>query len=251
MLLAIDIGNSNIVYGLFQKEKLLDSWRIETKKDKNEEYYRQKLQDKHIPSIDDIAIASVVPELDQAFKNLSTNFIKTDPLFVSTELDTGIANLTNTPSQLGADRLADIVAAIALYTGPRIVVDLGTASKFEAVSEKNEYLGGAIGPGIGTSFESLIKAASKLQDVKLSAPEKVVGSFTTEEHLNSGFVNGFAGMIDGMILRMKDELGWGNPSIILTGGFTDLISPFIKTKLIVNKDLPLEGLNILWERNKQ
>jgi type III pantothenate kinase len=250
MLLAIDIGNSNIVFGLFDKDRLVDSFRIETEKDKREEYYRQKISDKQVSTVDGVVIGSVVPELDNIFTSVIAELFHTKPLFISTELDTGIINLTRTPSELGADRLADAVAAIALYQGNRIIVDLGTASKFEAVSEKNEYLGGAIGPGVGSSFSSLIKAASKLSEVKLSPPKKVVGGFVTEEHLNSGFVYGFAGMVDGMIFRMKEELGWDSPAIILTGGFTDLISPHLQTKVVINKNLTLEGLRILWGRNK-
>lgn len=251
MLLAIDIGNSNIVFGVFDKSKLINHWRIETAKDKSEDFYRQKLSEKNIARVDNVIIGSVVPELDTIFDHISSHLFKTKPQFVSTMLDTGITNLTNTPSELGADRLADIVAAISLYPGPRIVVDLGTASKFEAISEKNEYLGGAIGPGIGVSFTSLIHAASKLHDMKLSSPKKVVGGFTTEEHLNSGFVNGFAGLIDGMVLRIQEELHWDNPHIVMTGGFTELVSQHLKTKATIHKNLTIEGLRTLWERNQK
>ena len=200
-------------------------------------------------TIDAVCIGSVVPELDGTFRTLSQTLFNTVPLFVSTRLTTGIANLSETESGLGADRLSDIVAALTLYSGNRIVIDLGTASKFEAISAKDEYVGGAIGPGVGTSFDALIANASKLGDMQLKAPQKVVGGFTTEEHLNSGFIHGFASMIDGMSQRIRNELSWTEPTIILTGGFTDLISPFLYEKIIINKKLVLEGLRILWERN--
>lgn len=248
MLLAIDIGNSNIVFGVFDGRDLKDTWRIDTEKDKDENFYRQKMSGKKL-SVDNVVIGSVVPELDDVFASVCETLFKARPLFASTELNTGIENLSNKKSDLGADRLADVVGAIALYPGNRIIVDLGTASKFEAVSENNEYLGGAIGPGIGTSFSSLMKAASKLSEIRLSPPKKVVGGFVTEEHVNSGFIYGFAGLVDGMIFRIQEELGWDNPSIVITGGFTDLISPYLKTKITINKNLTLIGLHILWEKN--
>lgn len=249
MLLAIDIGNSNIVFGLFDGKDLKDSWRIVTEKDKAEAFYQPLLSEKNI-SASDVIIGSVVPELDGVFEKLCNETFHTKPLFATTELTTGIKNLTNEKSDLGADRLSDIVATIHLYHGNRIVIDLGTASKFDAISEKDEYLGGAIGPGIGNSLSSLIKGASKLSAIKLSSPKKVVGGFATEEHLNSGFIYGFAGLVDGMIFRMKEELGWDNPAIILTGGFTDMIAPHLQTKVTINKNLTLQGMQVLWEKNK-
>jgi type III pantothenate kinase len=250
MLLAIDIGNSNIVFGIFEGKNLKESWRIRTIKENDKEYYREQLADK-TNLITQVVIGSVVPELDDVFDSVSRDVFATKPLFISTELTTGIKNLTNEKSELGADLLADIAAAINLYSNDKIVIDLGTASKFLAISKSDEYVGGAIGPGIGSSFESLIKGASKLGDLKLSQPEKVVATFTTEEHLNSGFVYGFSGMTDGMVVRMIDELAWSNPTIILTGGFSDMIAPHLHTKVIVNKNLTLYGLQMLWEENQK
>lgn len=248
MLLTIDIGNSNIVFGIFDGTTLKESWRIKTEKDKDAIFYRENLSKKH-GVIHQVIIGSVVPELDSTFAKLSEELCHTKPLFASTELTTGIKNLTNLKSDLGADLLSDIVATIHLYPGNSIVIDLGTASKFLAVTKDGAYKGGAIAPGIGSSFQSLLSHASKLGAIELGQPKKVVGSLTTAEHLNSGFVYGFASMIDGMIERIKQELDWDNPTIIITGGFTDLATPHLHTKVIVNKDLTLEGLQILFSTN--
>lgn len=250
MLLAIDIGNSHIVCGLFDGDNLKETWRIPTEKNQSEEFYRQKLSEKNLTTIDGVVIGSVVPELDEIFSHISESLFQTKPLFVSTNLNTGITNLSKTDTELGADLLADIAAAIALYPENRLVIDLGTASKFLAIDDTNTYVGGAISPGIGTSFSSLLENASKLHDLRLSQTDNVVGGLTTTEHLNSGFIFGFVSLVEGMIVRMTDELQWDNPTIILTGGFTDLIAPHLRITVVFNKQLTLEGLRFLWERNK-
>ena len=251
MLLAIDIGNSNIVLGLFKSGVLVKEFRIETEKEKRQEWYLpfiKKFADKETM---DVAIASVVPELDDSFITICMKLFKKEPLFVSTLLKTNVVNLSKKPTQLGADRLSGVSAAISLTTGNRIVVDIGTATKFEVVSEKNEYLGGAIAPGVQVSFDALIKNASKLDSIKLVKPKKAIGGFTTEEHLMSGFINGFASMIDGMIERIIDEAKFSNQTVFLTGGFTDMIYPFLRKKVTADKTLTLKGIAVIQEMNRQ
>lgn len=249
MLLALDIGNSNIVVGLFNTDELIQTFRIETKKHETENHYQQQLSSLPESHISDVVIGSVVPELDSIFTSIfERQMIR--PLFVSTQLRSNIPNLSEKSTALGADRLADCVTAIEKYEGNRIVVDVGTATKFEVISENNEYKGGAISPGVGVSFDALLQSASKLSKITLSPPKKVVGGFSTEEHLDSGYIYGFASMIDGMIHKINAEMKWEKSTVILTGGFTDTLSPFIKTKVEINKNLTLEGLRILWQMNR-
>lgn len=252
MLLTIDIGNSNIVFGVFEKTGLLgNEIRIKTEKKKPTSHYLpfvKNISTKY--KITDVAISSVVPELDETLSDITKKTWNTTPFFASSKLQTTIPNLTKKESHLGADRLCNIVYAIHKSTGNRIVVDLGTATKFEVVSIKNEYLGGAIAPGVGDSFTSLLSHASKLPDLTLSTPKKVVGGFDTKEHLDSGFVFGFASMIDGMIEKIVEEQQLEDVIIFITGGFSELISPHITHSVTLNKTLTLEGLNILWSKNQ-
>lgn len=253
MLLTIDIGNSNIVLGVFDGDNLLETWRIETNKSGDVGHYVTQLTDalgENLKQINSVMIGSVVPELDKTFRDISKELFNKEPIFADTTLDTGLKDLSCTPSELGADRLADIVAATILYPGKSIVIDLGTAIKFEAVSEDKEYLGGAISPGIGVSFKALIKGASKLEDFELRNPTTSLGTDTAGQ-LNSGFVLGFASMISGMIAKMKRELEWEECNIIGTGGFIELIAPNVPELTEVNKQLTLEGLRLLWERNEK
>ncbi len=250
MLLTIDIGNSNIVLGIFDGVKLIDEKRINTNKGENVEFYRKELSEvlgDKVKQIEGVIIGSVVPELDEIFKQACKNLFKNEPQFVSVELDTGLVGLSEN-CELGADRLCNMVAAHTLYPGNAIVVDLGTATTYEVVSTKREYVGGAIGPGVGGSFKTLLGAASRLSNVRLSKPEKAVILGTTPQ-LNSGFVYGYSEMVGGMIRRMKEELKWNECHVIGTGGFVDLISPHVPEFTEVNKQLTLEGLRILRERN--
>lgn len=252
MLLTIDIGNSNIVLGIFDGDQLVETQRVETNKSGDVGFYNKHLGEalgERVKQIEGVMIGSVVPELDDVLKHVSKELFKKEPLFADTSLDTGLKDLSCKPSELGADRLSDIVAATILYPGKSIVVDLGTAIKFEAISEEKEYLGGAIAPGIGISFDALITGASKLSDLKLENPTTSLGSDTSGQ-LNAGFVLGFASMISGMVEKMKTELLWDECHVIGTGGFIDLISPHVPEFTDINKQLTLEGLRLLWKRNR-
>ena len=258
MLLTIDIGNSNIVLGVFDGDLpagrqgfLTYQKRIITDKSGSGEFYKNKLNEAlggKIKQIKGVIIGSVVPELDEVFKQVSKTLFNKEPLFAATTLNTGLINVS-TNCELGADRLANMVAAQTIYPGNAIIVDLGTATTYEVVSEKREYLGGAIGPGIGSSLDALTSSASGLSKIKLQNPEKVV-ILGTSPQLYSGFVFGHAEMVSGMINRMKRELGWEKCHVIGTGGFIDMISPHVPEFTKINKQLTLEGLRLLWEKNR-
>lgn len=252
MLLTIDIGNSNIVFGIFEEDTLrFDEIRIETQKKKSQEHYQIYFaQIQKRAQISSVAISSVVPELDEIFTTCIKQQFNISPLFVSTNLKTNIQNLSQTPSQLGADRLCDIVYAVHSTQGNRIVVDLGTATKFEVLSKENKYLGGAISPGVGNSFNALLSHASKISNISLSKPYKIVGGFNTKEHLDSGFIYGFASLVDGMIDKIIADQKWTDITVYITGGFSEIITPFLTHSVLRNKTLTLEGLRILWELNK-
>lgn len=252
MLITIDIGNTSIHAGVFENDKLLYEFREKTLKNNSDDIYASlyKLIKQKTNNIDGIVIGSVVPELDNSFEKLCVEYFNISPLFVSTKLRTGIKNLSEKDTPLGADRLADIVAGITNYPGNKIIVDLGTATKFEVISQNNEYLGGAISPGFQSSFDALIQKASKLSSITLVQPEKITGAFTTKGHLNSGFIYGFASLIEGMIKRIKNEQNWESSSIILTGGYSALISKNLDFPVIQNPNLTLQGLQILWKINK-
>jgi type III pantothenate kinase len=251
MLLTIDIGNSNIVLGAFKNDKLVETQRIETNKNGNVGFFTNQLtKNLGVPpkQIQSVMIGSVVPELDEIFTKTCKALFAHKPLFADTTLDTGLKDLSCKPSELGADRLADIVAATTLYPGRSIVVDMGTAIKFEAISDEKEYLGGAISPGIGISFRALIRNASKLENLKLSNPTTSLGTDTASQ-LNSGFILGFSSLISGMIAKMRKELKWESCTVIGTGGFIELIAPYVPEFTKISKQLTLDGLRLLWERN--
>lgn len=252
MLLVIDIGNSNITFGFFENAELKNTARTETDKELNLEGHKENLKkvlEGYEKKVTAVSIGSVVPELDEVFSKSIESITTAKPFFIDTKIKTNIRDFSCTTNELGADRLCDVVAAIKKIDGNRVVVDLGTATKFEVVSEKDEYLGGAIGPGVGDSFRSLLSHASKLPDIRLTKPKKVVAGWSTQEHLDSGFVYGFASLIDGMIDRVAKEQKWKNYAVILTGGFSELIAPFVTHKHTLDKDLNLFGLKILWEIN--
>lgn len=251
MLLTIDIGNTSVHAGIFNGAKLVTQFREKTIKSSNTPRYDAFFATitQQAPLLEGIIIASVAPELDEEFTQLSKKNFQLEPLFISTRLKSNITNLSEKETPLGADRLADICAAIEHYSGDRVVVDLGTATKFEVIDAQNSYKGGAIGPGVQTSFDALIANASKLSHMTLQQPEKATGGFTTEEHLNSGFIYGFAGLVEGMIHRITTEQNWNTTTVILTGGYSALIGKNITIPTEINQDLTLHGLYLLWGMN--
>ena len=254
MLLAIDVGNSNNVIGLFSGEKLLTHWRIRTEWNRTADEYWVLikefilLNDVETETIDDIIIACVVPPLVPILQGMAKKYFLCEPLIVGPGVKTGISILYRNPSEVGADRIVNSVAAFEKYGGPLIIVDFGTATTFDVVSNKGEYLGGSIFPGVQISLEALFKNTAKLPRVDMTLPEKVIGKSTVES-LRSGAVYGFSGMVEAIVRQIKDELGQ-DARVIATGGILDWITN--KTSVIDTLDpfLTLDGLRIIYEKNK-
>jgi len=252
MLLAIDIGNSNTVIGCFQGKKLSNFFRISSHPHQTpDEVYlilKNLLSEKSSKKIKSGIICSVVPSLTTAYLEMFSHNLKIKPLLVNSDLPLGIKILYTDPAQVGADRLANAVAAWKLYGGPTIVVDLGTATTFDVISDKGEYVGGAICPGIETSAVDLFRRAAQLFKVKLVKPKRVIGK-TTEESLRSGIIFGTASQIDGMVEKIEKELG-KKCKVIATGGLAPLVFGLSKKMNKMNLSLTLEGLRLIYEKCK-
>ena len=253
MLIAIDIGNTNITIGLFLDSELISTWRFSTDSRKTSDEYGLLLQqvmssnNLNADEIDSAAICSVVPPLTPTFELLCKRYLKVQPLTVMAETKTGIEILYDSPRDVGADRIVDAAAALHIYGGPCIVVDLGTATVFDAVNEHGEYLGGAIAPGMTVSADSLYRATSQLRRVELNAPEKVIGTNTTHS-IQSGLVFGYSELIKGMIVRFKKEIGT-NATVIATGGQADIVKDQVGEFNHIDPDLTLKGLRIVHSLN--
>ena len=254
MLLVIDIGNTNTSLGVFDGDRLVTHWRLTTARDRTVDEWGVlarnlfALASFDFKSIDAIAIASVVPPLNFTLKRMAEVYFQITPLFVDHTVDTGVAILYQPPADVGADRLVDAVAAIHKYGAPCIVVDFGTATTFDAINSKGEYVGGVITPGITISSDALFERAAKLPRVEIKRPQNVVGASTVEA-MQSGLYYGYASLVDGILRKMIDELG-GQPRVIATGGLAPLIakgSEFIET---VDETLTLDGLRLVYERQR-
>jgi len=257
MLLAIDIGNTHTVLGIFHEEKLTEHFRVTSNHaltaDECGVLVKQLFPDHK--KVKDVIICSVVPPLSPIYQEMCKKFLKVDPVLVNWNLPLGIKILYDDPSQVGADRIANAVAAYKIYGGPVIVVDLGTATTFDVISEEGEYLGGAIAPGIETSSLNLFKRAAQLLKVSLERPGQAIGR-NTEESLRSGIIFGSVDQIDGMVNRIKDELETKHrikkkPEVIATGGLAGLIAQESKTIEKVSPTLTLEGLRRIYLQVKK
>jgi type III pantothenate kinase len=254
MLLAIDVGNSNNVIGLFSGEKLLTHWRIRTEWNRTADEYWVLIKEfillnnVETETIDDIVIACVVPPLVPILRGMAKKYFLCEPLIVGPGVKTGISILYRNPSEVGADRIVNSVAAFEKYGGPLIIVDFGTATTFDVVSNKGEYLGGSIFPGVQISLEALFKNTAKLPRVDMTLPENVIGKSTVDS-LRSGAVYGFSGMVEAIVKQIKDELSQ-NARVIATGGILDWITNKTSVIDILDPFLTLDGLRIIYEKNK-
>jgi type III pantothenate kinase len=257
MLLVIDAGNTNTTLGVYRGEGLISHWRLTTNASRTVDEYGVlarnlfELADLDFKTIDAIAIASVVPPLNYTLKKMSEDYFHVSPLFIDHSTDTGLPVLYEPASDVGADRIVDAVAAIEKYGAPCIVVDFGTATTFNAISHKGEYLGGVITPGIMISTEALFMRTAKLPRVDIKRPKRVIGSSTVAA-MQSGLYYGYAGLVDGVLERMIEELGSEprRPRVIATGGLASLIATGSEVIELVDDTLTLEGMRIVYERNK-
>lgn len=256
MLLAIDVGNTNTTFAVFDGKTLMADWRIGTVSRRTADEYAALLlmlcgeKGLAFSAIDGAAISSVVPSAIDALVKLAQKHLNIQsPLVLSSDLDLGI-NIHYSPiTDVGPDRIANAVAARAKYGGKVIVVDFGTATTLDAVSEDGCYLGGAIAPGIQVSLEALLSRAARLTGVQITAPKKAIGDSTLAS-LQSGIVYGTAGQVDALVERFQEEMG-GGAKVIATGGLAELISPYSSTIESTDPLLTLEGLRIVYERTRK
>ncbi|MEZ5171716.1 MAG: type III pantothenate kinase [Acidimicrobiia bacterium] len=255
MLLAIDVGNTQTVVGLFDDADLVDHWRITTTAERTSDELALMIQQflgfhgfSFDAQIDSVAISSGVPRLTASLRDMTERYFGFSALVLEPGVRTGMPILYDNPKEVGADRIANAVAAYEFYGGPTVVVDFGTANTVDAVSSRGEYLGGAIFPGIEISMEALFGRAALLRRVELVPPKSVIGKSTTEA-VQSGAVYGFTGQVDALVNRFIGELG--EATVVATGGLADLIAPVSTTIEHVEPWLTLFGLRVVAERNRR
>jgi type III pantothenate kinase len=254
MLLALDAGNTNITIGAFEGQDLIGRWRLRTIHEQTADEWGVLMRNLFalasldLARVDGIIIASVVPPLDATLTAMAERYFRTKPMFITPETDIGIKVLYDNPREVGADRVINGVAAHALYGGPCIVVDLGTTINFDVVSANAEYLGGMICPGIGMSITGLFSRTARLPMVDFREPARLIGKNTVNS-IQSGLYYGFVGLIDGIVERVIAELGPATKAIA-TGGQAPLIASASRYVKIINDDLTLQGLEIVWRRNR-
>jgi len=253
MLLALDIGNTNIVLGLFSDKDLRHHWRLSTRREGTPDEYNLLIEAlfslEHVQrrEIGAVVISSVVPPLQATLKEMIERNFGVTPLLIEPGIKTGMPILYDNPKEVGADRIVNAVAAVERYGKPTIVVDFGTATTFDVVSEKGEYLGGAIAPGVSISAEALFQRAAKLPRIDIARPKEAIGKSTVAS-MQSGLYYGYLGLVEGMLARIKSEMHV-DPIVVATGGLAHLIvgsSPLIDH---IDPLLTLEGLRIIYERN--
>ena len=254
MLLAIDAGNTNITLGLFREQELIAQWRLLTERERSAADYEVDVRSLFERAgidrkdVNGIAIASVVPPLDDALKQIAASF-SVEPLFVDHTTDTGLKLFYDPPSDLGADRIVDAVAAMNKYGTPCIVVDFGTATTFNVVDKGGHFLGGAISPGLFTCADALFTRAAKLPRVDFVQPPAVIASSTVEA-MQSGIYYGYVGLVDGMIARMLEDM-LSVSRIVATGGLAPLIAEASQYIDTIDETLTLDGLRIVYDRTRR
>lgn len=255
MLLVIDVGNTNTVLGLYDGEHLIHDWRIRTVVDHTIDEYGMLIYNLYktsrIPArriIKDIIISCVVPPMLNILEPLCEKYFSVKPLIVGPGIKTGMPIFYDNPKEVGADRIVNAVAGFEKYRQDLIIVDFGTATTFDYVSKKGEYMGGCISPGIMISSEALFERAAKLPRVELSKPKSVVGKDTVSS-MQAGIMYGYAGLVDGICERIKTEVR-SDPLVLGTGGLARIVAPETKSIKVVDDMLTLEGLRIIYLRNK-
>jgi type III pantothenate kinase len=254
MLLAVDIGNTNITLGVFEGEEIRAFWRMASEVNQMTDEYAALLinllhyQSLNMSDVNEVSLCSVVPPLTTTFVDLSERYFHTTPLVVGAGVRTGVRIRMDNPREVGADRIADAAAAHHLYSGPVIIIDLGTATTFGIVSKEGDYIGGIIATGIATAAEALFSRTAQLPRVELTRPKHVIGTNTVSA-MQSGIIYGYASLVEGMITRIHKELG-EKALVVATGGHAGLIAKETKAIDVVNLDLTLIGLRLIYEMNK-
>lgn len=255
MLLALDVGNTNITIGAFEGENVVATWRIATDGERLADEYAVvllnlfQLRGLEADDFDHSIVASVVPALTPVFEDVCSRYFQTEPLVVGAGIKTGLRILYDSPRDVGADRVVDAVAAIHLYgPPPLVIVDFGTATVFDAINSDGDYLGGAIAPGVGIAAQALFEKASLLWKVKLERPRSAIGK-NTATAMQAGIMFGYVGLVEGIVCRFRAELG-GRATVVATGGLADLFAGESHVIDHVDKDLTLVGLRLIHELNK-
>jgi type III pantothenate kinase len=252
MLLVIEVGNTNTKIGVYDGTRLLTSWRLTTRREQTADeygiFFETLLRTRGIQptQITGVAISNVVPPVQQTLEWMTEKYFDVAPFTVEPGADGGMPLVIDNPRELGSDRVVKSVAAIAIYGPPLIVIDLGTATTFDCVNARGEFIGGAISPGITTAMDALVQRAARLYRVELVRPKEAIGR-NTVTNIQSGVVYGYAGLVDGIVDRMKQEMG-EDTKVIATGGHAPLIADVARSVQHVNEDLGLEGLRMLYER---
>ena len=255
MLLAVDIGNTETVIGLFDGDALAGDWRIATRKDTTSDelgiLFRALFEQAGFDpgKVDGMIVSSVVPDLQSTLTHIGRRYFNCEPIFVGPGVKTGMPILYDNPHEVGADRIVNAIAAMERYGRPVIALDFGTATTFDVVSAQGEYLGGVIATGIGVSAEALFGRASRLHPVELRLPPQVIGR-NVEQSVQSGLFLGYVAMVEGLVRRIRDELGAEAP-VVATGGLASVFEKELKMLTGVDLDLTLEGLRLVWEKNRR
>ncbi|MCI3923247.1 type III pantothenate kinase [Paenibacillus sp. TRM 82003] len=253
MIFVVDVGNTNIVLGIYDGANLLHHWRIATNRSATADEYGILIFNlfQHAgvrtDEIEGAIVSSVVPPVNATLEQTLKKYVRRSPMFVGPGIKTGLNIRYENPRDVGADRIVNAVAGIQMYGAPLIIVDFGTATTFCYIDDKGEYIGGAIAPGIGISTEALYQRAAKLPRIELTKPRSTVGR-TTVSSMQSGIIFGFAGQVDGIVQRIREEHRT-TPRVVATGGLAELIAGESRTIDIVNPLLTLQGLQIIYERN--
>ncbi len=255
MILVMDVGNTNIMLGVYEDKKLIQKWKLCTDIDKTSDEIGMlfmnlfNMENLDVGQVEAVVIASVVPPIMYSLEHAVKKYFKLKPMVVGPGIKTGINIRTENPREVGADRIVNAVAAYEIYGGPLIIVDFGTATTFCAVSSRGEYLGGAICPGIRISADALFQRAAKLPRVELCKPDCIIGKNTVTS-MQAGIVFGYVGQVDYIVRRMKKEMGEDSIKVVATGGLAPLIASETETIDVINETLTLEGLRIIYERNR-
>ncbi len=255
MLVVLDIGNTQMVLGVYEGERLMHRWRLGTDLKRSADEYWVLLSSLFTQvgitpdECTGLCISSVVPPLEPVFEDLADRYFSCEPLFVKPGVKSGLVLRNENPHELGADRIVNAMATLELYGGPAVAVDFGTATTFDAISANAEYLGGSIVPGIAISAEALAQRAAKLPRVDLHSPTTAIGR-NTAACLRSGLILGYASLVDGMVARFREEMDAPDATVVATGGLASLMASHAVSIQHVEPDLTLIGLKLVYERNR-